>query len=109
MANSEVAAQVHPAVLQLGLRYADGSVRGASARCVAMLVAFRTLVQVRWAPAPQIFLGFPSAGVCMQSAQCQSQLSLNGAWCHITCCLQSSCVACLSSAHGQASSVVGCS
>jgi len=45
MANSEVAAQVHPAVLQLGLRYADGSVRGASARCVAMLVAFRTLVQ----------------------------------------------------------------
>ena len=46
LAESEVAAAVHPAVLQLGLRYADGSIRGASARCVAMLSAFRRLVQV---------------------------------------------------------------
>lgn len=46
LAESELAAAVHPAVLQLGLRYADGSIRGASARCVAMLSAFRRLVQV---------------------------------------------------------------
>ena len=46
LADSEVAAAVHPAILQLGLRYADGSVRGGTARCVAMLSAFRQLVQV---------------------------------------------------------------
>lgn len=46
LAECELAAAVHPAVLQLGLQYADGSVRGASARCVAMLSAFRRLVQV---------------------------------------------------------------
>ncbi len=62
LASSEVAAQVHPAVLQLGLRYADGSIRGASARCVAMLVAFRTLVQVQ-APLPA-----PPSPRCLVSA-----------------------------------------
>lgn len=31
---------IHPAVLQLGLRYADGTIRGATARCVAMLHTF---------------------------------------------------------------------
>jgi len=36
---------MHPAVLQLGLRYADGSVVGASARCVAMLHAFCSVIQ----------------------------------------------------------------
>ena len=34
------AANIHPAILQLGLRYADGSIRGANARCLAMLNAF---------------------------------------------------------------------
>ncbi len=51
--DSELAAGVHPAVLQLGLRYADGSVRGASARCIAMLSVFRRIVQAR------TFLSFP--------------------------------------------------
>ena len=31
---------IHPAVLQLGLRYADGTIKGASARCMAMLSTF---------------------------------------------------------------------
>ena len=31
------AQSIHPAVLQLGLRYADGSISGANARCVAMM------------------------------------------------------------------------
>ncbi|GAX82182.1 hypothetical protein CEUSTIGMA_g9610.t1 [Chlamydomonas eustigma] len=34
---------IHPAVLQLGLQYADGSISGANARCVAMM---HTLCQV---------------------------------------------------------------
>jgi hypothetical protein len=34
------APSIHPAVLQLGLRYAEGSVSGANARCAAMLHAF---------------------------------------------------------------------
>lgn len=37
------AAGMHPAVLQLGLLYADGSVTGANARCLAML---NTICQV---------------------------------------------------------------
>ena len=47
IANSELSASVHPAVLQLGLRYADGSIRGGNARCVAMLTTFRKVIQVR--------------------------------------------------------------
>ncbi len=35
---------IHPAVLQLGLRYADGSIRGANARCLAMLNTFCQVV-----------------------------------------------------------------
>ena len=38
------AQSIHPAVLQLGLRYADGSISGANARCVAMM---HTLCQVK--------------------------------------------------------------
>jgi translation initiation factor eIF-2B subunit delta len=42
------AQSIHPAVLQLGLRYADGTISGANARCVAML---HTLCQVwKWLP-----------------------------------------------------------
>lgn len=33
------AGTVHPAVLQLGLRYANGTIKGANARCMAMLNA----------------------------------------------------------------------
>jgi hypothetical protein len=38
------AVAVHPAILALGLRYADGSIKGSTARCVAMINA---LSQVR--------------------------------------------------------------
>ncbi|KAG2483997.1 hypothetical protein HYH03_017164 [Edaphochlamys debaryana] len=38
-------AGVHPAVLQLGLRYADGSIRGANARCLAMLHTFCQVIR----------------------------------------------------------------
>lgn len=37
-------AAVHPAVLELGLRYADGSVTGATARCVALLHALAAVI-----------------------------------------------------------------
>lgn len=33
--------KVHPAVLQTGLGYADGSIRGSTARSVAMMLALR--------------------------------------------------------------------
>lgn len=39
------AASVHPAVLRLGLRLGDGSVRGASGRCAHMMSAFRCVVE----------------------------------------------------------------
>ena len=41
---SSAAARVHPAVLQLGLRCADGSLSGSNARCRAMLVALRQVI-----------------------------------------------------------------
>ena len=44
MARSDLASTVHPAVLQLGLRYAEGSVKGANARCIAMLDMLRNMV-----------------------------------------------------------------
>jgi len=43
---SLVAGKVHPAVLQLGLQYANGSIAGGNARCLAMLVAFKAVIQV---------------------------------------------------------------
>jgi len=43
---SEADAQkVHPSVLSLGLRYAEGVVKGADARCVAMLQAFSDVIR----------------------------------------------------------------
>merc|ERR1719447_1063450 len=36
---------LHPAVVQLGLQYAQGEVTGSSERCVALLTALRSLLQ----------------------------------------------------------------
>lgn len=38
------AGQIHPAVAKLGLQYAEGTVRGANARCEAMLSAFKAFI-----------------------------------------------------------------
>lgn len=35
----------HPAVLKLGLKYADGTIKGANARCIAMLDMLRQMVE----------------------------------------------------------------
>ena len=35
---------MHPAVVALGLKYASNTIRGANARCLAMLVAFKQVV-----------------------------------------------------------------
>lgn len=43
---SLVASKVHPAILQLGLQYANGSIAGGNARCLAMLLAFKSVIQV---------------------------------------------------------------
>ena len=43
---SAMAAKVHPAVLRLGLQYADGSITGSNARCLAMLLTFKAVIQV---------------------------------------------------------------
>ena len=42
---SSVASRVHPSILQLGLKYADGSIAGGNARCLAMLLAFKTVIE----------------------------------------------------------------
>lgn len=44
--NSPVASRIHPCILQLGLQYADGSIAGGNARCLAMLQAFKTVIEV---------------------------------------------------------------
>ena len=54
MARSDLASTVHPAVLQLGLKYADGSITGANARCIAMLDMLRSLVQDYETPAGRV-------------------------------------------------------
>mmetsp|Transcript_841 Transcript_841/g.1453 ORF Transcript_841/g.1453 Transcript_841/m.1453 type:complete len:539 (-) Transcript_841:8-1624(-) len=36
---------LHPAVLSLGLEYADGSIRGANSRCIAMLETFQKVIR----------------------------------------------------------------
>lgn len=41
----------HPAVLKLGLKYADGSIKGANARCIAMLDMLREMVEDYSTPA----------------------------------------------------------
>ncbi|DBA75398.1 TPA: hypothetical protein ACH3X1_010662 [Trebouxia sp. C0004] len=41
----------HPEVLKLGLRYADGSITGANARCIAMLDMLRKMVEDYTTPA----------------------------------------------------------
>jgi len=38
------AANVHPAILALGLRYAEGSIKGSTARCVAMVNALSQMI-----------------------------------------------------------------
>lgn len=43
--SSTSAAALHPAVLSLGLQYADGSVRGANSRCISMLRTFQKIIQ----------------------------------------------------------------
>ena len=45
---TSLAKAAHPAVFELGLQFADGTIRGANARCLAMLAAFKQLIQVSW-------------------------------------------------------------
>lgn len=68
LATSEAASRVHPAVLRLGLRYADGSVRGGNARCVALLATLRQVILVR--PASP-------AAACAGQRGCATLLLLN--------------------------------
>ena len=39
-----VAGTIHPAILKLGLRYADGNVSGSNARCVALLFTLKRVI-----------------------------------------------------------------
>ncbi|KAG6335047.1 hypothetical protein ID866_4049 [Astraeus odoratus] len=40
-----VKGDVHPAIIRLGLQYSNFKITGANARCVAMLTAFKTVIQ----------------------------------------------------------------
>lgn len=44
----------HPEVLKLGLRYADGTIKGANARCIAMLDMLRQMVEDYTTPAGKV-------------------------------------------------------
>lgn len=46
------------AILQLGLKYAQGVILGSNARCVALLETFRTIIQDFSAPTGNIFRDF---------------------------------------------------
>ena len=35
---------IHPSIIQLGLRYSEGHVNGSTARCIAMLHAFKEVI-----------------------------------------------------------------
>lgn len=42
----EIAYKVHPLVLQLGLKYADGTLKGGNARCIGLLTTFQRVIKV---------------------------------------------------------------
>ena len=44
----------HPEVLKLGLRYAEGTIKGANARCIAMLDMLRQMVEDYTTPAGEL-------------------------------------------------------
>jgi len=45
LSSSSSSSNLHPAVLALGLQYADGSIRGANSRCKAMFSTFKQVIQ----------------------------------------------------------------
>ncbi|RHY31633.1 hypothetical protein DYB32_003307, partial [Aphanomyces invadans] len=47
-------AEIHPAILSLGLKYAEGKLAGGNARCVAMLTAFKQVIKDYHAPADKV-------------------------------------------------------
>ncbi|EQC40775.1 hypothetical protein SDRG_01846 [Saprolegnia diclina VS20] len=42
--------EIHPAILSLGLKYAEGKIAGGNARCIAMLTAFQEVIKDYHAP-----------------------------------------------------------
>lgn len=47
--------KLHPAILELGLAYSDGTIKGSSARSIAMMLAMRCVVREYVAPPTQAF------------------------------------------------------
>ncbi len=45
--DDEVVGKVHPAILRLGFKYADGSLRGGNSRAIALIAALRQLIKVQ--------------------------------------------------------------
>ena len=66
---SEAASKVHPAVLRLGLKYADGGITGGNARCLAMLAAFCSVIEVSGAAASRCPLAQCYA-ICLRKSSC---------------------------------------
>lgn len=51
----------HPEVLKLGVKYADGSIKGANARCIALLDMLRQMLQDYTTPAGALLCCFQAA------------------------------------------------
>ena len=44
--DSETVSKVHPSILRLGFKFADGSLKGGNTRAIALISALRQLIQV---------------------------------------------------------------
>ena len=44
--DSETVSKVHPCILRLGFKFADGSLKGGNTRAIALISALRQLIQV---------------------------------------------------------------
>lgn len=49
--------EIHPSILALGRKYTSGEVTGATARAVAMLMAFKQVVMDYYTPPDKVFFG----------------------------------------------------
>ena len=63
----------HPEVLKLGLRYADGTIKGANARCIAMLDMLREMVEDYTTPTGMLQPCTPCNVCCLIMGQSTSR------------------------------------
>lgn len=80
----------HPEVLKLGLRYADGTIKGANARCIAMLDMLRQMVEDYTTPAGELLrldrTTMKLMAVLVQVLMCSQSITKAAESSHLTQC-----------------------